>query len=355
VVMRRIAILAEGSFNWQDAKTAVGILRYSSDTVVSVIDSANAGRDAAEALGDPTGPGRGVPVVTDVDAALAYAPDTLVIGIAPIGGRLPSAWKTQVLSAIAAGLNIISGLHHFLGDDPELAEAASEHGVTIWDVRRPPDNLAMRIALGSPHRPSSHVVYFSGTDCNVGKMTVGLACARLAEERGLSSVFAATGQTGIMITGAGIPADRFISDFLAGGVEGMVVDLAESYDWVFVEGQGSLIHPAYSPVTLGLLHGAAPDFLVLCHEAGRTRIRQYRVPIPPLSRVCAIYEEAASWLKPAPTVAIALNTYSLSDEAARSTLDVAEQETGLPATDPIRYGAGAILDALQAAAVAKVS
>jgi uncharacterized NAD-dependent epimerase/dehydratase family protein len=352
--MRRIAILAEGSFNWQDAKTAVGILRYSADTVVAVIDSANVGRDAAQALGDPSGPGRGVPVVTGVGAALAYAPDTLVIGIAPIGGRLPSAWKAQVLSAIAAGLNIISGLHHFLGDDPELAEAARGHGVTIWDVRRPPDKLAMRIALGHPHRPSSHVVYFTGTDCNVGKMTVALACARLAEERGLSAVFAATGQTGIMIEGAGIPADRFISDFLAGGVEGMVLDLAERFDWVFVEGQGSLIHPAYSPVTLGLIHGAAPDYLVLCHEAGRTHIRQYQVPIPPLSRVCAIYEEAAGWLKPAPTVAVALNTFSLSDEAARRAIDAAAQETGLPVTDPIRYGAGAILDALQTA-VAKTT
>jgi uncharacterized NAD-dependent epimerase/dehydratase family protein len=349
VVMRRIAILAEGSFNWQDAKTAVGILRYSSDRVVSVIDSTNAGRDAAQALGDPSGPGKGVPVVTNIDAALDYSPDTLVIGIAPIGGQLPSPWKTQLLSAISAGLNIISGLHHFLGDDLELAEAAREHGVTIWDVRRPPDELAMRISEGRSHRPSSHVVYFCGTDCNVGKMTVALACVRLAKERGLSAVFAATGQTGIMIEGAGIPADRFISDFLAGGVEGMVLDLAESFDWVFVEGQGSLIHPAYSPVTLGLLHGAAPDFLVLCHEAGRTHVRRYQVPIPPLSRVCAIYEEAAGWLKPAATVAIALNTYGLTEESAQSALALAEQETGLPATDPVRYGAGAILDALQAA------
>jgi uncharacterized NAD-dependent epimerase/dehydratase family protein len=262
---------------------------------------------------------------------------------------LPEPWKTQVLAAIAAGLNIISGLHHFLGDDPELAEAARKYGVTIWDVRRPPDSLAMRIASGRPHRSSSHVVYFSGTDCNVGKMTVALACARLAEQRGLGAAFAATGQTGIMIEGAGIPADRFISDFLAGGVEGMVLDLAESFDWVFVEGQGSLIHPAYSPVTLGLLHGSAPDFLVLCHEAGRTHIRQYQVPIPPLSRVCEIYEDAAAWLKPARTVAIALNTHGLSDEDAHHVIDEAEQETGLPVTDPIRYGAGAILDALQSA------
>ena len=348
-VMRRVAILAEGKFNWQDAKTAVGILRYSSDQVVCIIDGANAGRDAAAVLGDPSGPGKGVPVVADVEAALSYQPETLIIGIAPIGGRLPPAWKAELLTAISAGLDITSGLHQFLGDDPELAQAAASHGVTIWDVRRPPDALAMRISENRPHRPGSHVIYFCGTDCNVGKMTVSLECAREAQRRGLSAVFAATGQTGIMIEGSGIPADRFISDFLAGGVEAMVLDLADRFDWVFVEGQGSLIHPAYSPVTLGLLHGAAPDLLILCHEAGRTHIRQYQVPIPPLTRVRAIYEEAAGWLKSAPTVAVALNTYGLSDEAARKAISETERETGLPTDDPVRYGAGALLEAIRSA------
>jgi uncharacterized NAD-dependent epimerase/dehydratase family protein len=348
--MRRVAILAEGKFNWQDAKTAVGILRYSSDQVVCIIDSTNAGRDAAEVLGDPSGPGKGVPVVADVAAALSYRPEILIIGIAPIGGRLPSAWKAELLAAISAGLDITSGLHQFLGDDPDLAREAMTNGVTIWDVRRPPDGLAMRISEGRLHRAGSHVIYFCGTDCNVGKMTVSLECAREAQRRGLSAVFAATGQTGIMIEGSGIPADRFISDFLAGGVESMVLDLADRFDWIFVEGQGSLIHPAYSPVTLGLLHGAAPDLLVLCHEVGRTRIRQYQVPIPSLSRVRAIYEAAAGWLKPAPTVAVALNTYGQSDEAARKAIGEAERETGLPADDPVRYGAGTLLEAILGAA-----
>lgn len=346
--MRRIAILAEGCFNWQDAKTAVGILRYGSDMVVAIIDSDNRGRDAAEVLGDPSGPGKGVPVLADVADALVYGPDTLAIGIAPIGGQLPPAWKAQILVAIAAGLSIISGLHQFLNDDPDLVQAARNHKVSIWDVRRPPDTLAMRINEGLPHRPGSQVVYFAGTDCNVGKMTVALECAREAKRRGLSATFAATGQTGIMIEGSGIPADRFISDFLAGGVEGMVLDLAERYDWVFVEGQGSLIHPAYSPVTLGLLHGAAPDLLILCHQVGRTHIRRYQVPIPPLHRVCAIYEEAAGWLKPASTVAVALNTHGLADEAALTAIREAEREAGLPATDPVRYGAAPILNALLA-------
>lgn len=346
--MRRIAILAEGRLNLNDAKTAVGVLRYSQDTVVAVIDSANAGRDCAAVLGDPDGPGRGVPVVADFEAALANRPDTLLIGIAPQGGLLPAAWRSQILHAIAAGLTIVSGLHQFLADDPTLVTAAHEHGARIWDVRRPPEQLAMRLATGHAHRPGSQVVYFCGTDCNVGKMTVAVELDRAARRRGLSSVFAATGQTGILLAGEGIPADRFISDFLAGGTEGMVLDYAERFDWIFVEGQGSLIHPAYSAVTLGLLHGAAPDLLVLCHQAGRTHVRHFSTPIPSLGEVCRIYEEAASWLKPAPIVCVALNTVGLDEAAARFAIDAAQQEVGLPTTDPVRYGADPLLDALLA-------
>jgi uncharacterized NAD-dependent epimerase/dehydratase family protein len=346
--MRRIAILAEGKFSWRDAKTAVGVIRYSPDTVVAVIDSTCAGRDAATALGDPDGPGGAIPVVASLAEALAFAPDTLMIGIAPAGGRLPDEWRGTLLAAVDAGLDIVSGLHHLLADDPSLAAAARQGGVEIWDVRRPPDHLAMRIASATPHRAGSHVVYFCGTDCNVGKMTASFEVAREAQRRGHSAVFSATGQTGIMISGEGIPADRFIADFVAGGTEGMVVDMAERYDWVFVEGQGSLIHPAYSPVTLGLVHGSAPDFQVLCHEAGRTHVRGYDVTIPPLSRVAALYEDAAGWLKPAPVVAVALNTFGMPEDAARAAVAEAARETGLPATDPVRFGSGPILDALLA-------
>lgn len=346
--MRRIAILAEGSFDRQSAKTAVGVLRYSQDTIVAIIDSTRAGQDAATALGDPNGPGRGVPIVADFAGTVEYKPDSLLIGIAPIGGKLPEAWRGEVLAALASGLEVVSGLHQFLGDDPELAAAAHEHHASIWDVRRPPDDLAMRIREGAPHRLGSHVVSFCGSDCNVGKMTACIELDRAAQRRGLSSVFAATGQTGIMISGSGIPVDRFISDFVSGGVEAMVLEFANQHDWVFVEGQGSLNHPAYSAVTLGLLHGAAPDFLILCHEAGRTHIHGYDVAIPPLSVVREMNEQAVAWLKPAPVVAISLNTARLSDDEARAAIDATARETGLPVTDPVRFGADALLDALLA-------
>ena len=346
---RRIAVLAEGSLEYQRAKTAIGVVRYGQDEVVAVIDSTHAGQDLATALGDASGLGHGIPVVASVAQTLQYSPDTLLIGIAPRGGQLPPEWRPELLAAIRAGMGIVSGLHVFLGDDLELAAAAKAHDVTIWDVRRPSEDIAYRIAQGTPHRPGSHTVYFCGTDCNVGKMTAAFEVWREAQRQGLSAGFAATGQTGIMISGRGIPADRFISDFLAGGTEALTLEFCQVYDWVFVEGQGSLLHPAYSPVTLGLAHGAAPDLMVLCHQAGRTHINGYDVPIPPLAQVQRMYEEAAGWLKPAPVVAVAINTLGLSDDAAHAAIEAASRETGLPAADPVRFGAGPIVEALVAA------
>ena len=347
---RRIAVLAEGSLEYQRAKTAIGVVRYGEDKVVAVIDSTHAGQDLATALGDASGLGRGIPVVASVAQTREYSPDTLLIGIAPRGGQLPPEWRPELLAAIRAGMGIVSGLHVFLGDDPELAAAAKAHNVSIWDVRRPSEELAYRIAQGTPHRSGSHTVYFCGTDCNVGKMTAAFEVWREAQRQGLSAGFAATGQTGIMISGRGIPADRFISDFLAGGTEALTLEFCQEYDWVFVEGQGSLLHPAYSPVTLGLVHGCAPDLMVLCHEAGRTHVNGYDVPIPPLAQVRRMYEETAGWLKPAPVVAVALNTLGLSDDAAHAAIEAASRETDLPSADPVRFSAGPIVEALVAAA-----
>ena len=344
--MRRLVILAEGRFSVHGAKTAVGVLRFSPDATVAVIDSTRVGQDAATVLGFAD-VGVGIPVVATVDEALAFGPTALLIGIAPIGGQLPAEWRPTILRAIDAGLEIISGLHVFLDDDPELHAAATARGVTIWDVRRPKPEYATCIGRGAAHRAGSHTVYFAGSDCNVGKMTGALMLDRDARARGWRAAFAATGQTGIMISGIGIPADRIISDFTNGGVEALVLDLTERYDWVFVEGQGSLCHPAYSAVTLGLVHGAAPDVQILCHEAGRTHIQEYPdYPLPSLSALITMYETAAGWLKPAPVVGVAINTVSLNEADARTVIAAAQAETGLPSTDPVRFGPGVLLDAL---------
>ena len=344
--MRRIAILAEGLFEWHYGKTATGVIRYGQDPVVAVIDSTKAGQDVSHALGAEIGVG--IPVVHDIHEALQHQPDTLLIGIAPQGGVLPAAWKWQLLAAIDAGLNIISGLHSFLSDDPELQAAAEKRGVTIWDVRRPP--YKQRVSNFTPHRAESHTVLMVGSDCATGKMTVALELDREANKRGLKSVFAATGQTGIMISNNGLPVDRIISDFVAGMVEEMVLDFSNEYDWVFVEGQGALNHPGYSPVTLGLVHGSMPDAMIFSHKAGTTGIEGYdNCPFPSLKRMISMNEDAANWIRPgnpSKVVGISLVTQGLSDEQARDAVKQLEDETGLPTTDVWRFGSGVLMDAL---------
>ncbi len=344
--MRRIAILAEGAFEWHYGKTATGVIRYGKDTVVAVIDSTKAGQDVSQALGASIG--IGIPVVRDIHEALNYQPDSLLIGIAPIGGALPEAWRWQLLTAINAGLDIISGLHFFISDDEELRTAAKKRGVTIWDVRRPPDKN--RVAQFIPHRPGSHTILVVGSDCAVGKMTVALELDREASTRGLNSAFVATGQTGIMISGTGLPVDRIISDFIAGMVEQMILDFTNEHDWVFVEGQGALNHPGYSPVTLGLIHGSMPDAMIFCHKPGTTEIEGYHhCLLPPLNRMIQLNEDTVSWVRPerpCKVVGLALMTLHLSEQEARDALKQAEDETGLPATDVLRFGAGILMDAL---------
>jgi uncharacterized NAD-dependent epimerase/dehydratase family protein len=189
-----------------------------------------------------------------------------------------------------------------------------------------------------------------GSDCAVGKMTVALELDREAQKRGLSSAFVATGQTGIMISGNGLPVDRIISDFVAGMVEQMVLDFGSEYDWVFVEGQGALNHPGYSPVTLGLIHGSMPDAMIFSHKAGATAIEGYTYcPLPPLNRMIQINEDAVSWVRPerpCKVVGLALVTHGLSQQAALDAIKQAEDETGLPATDVLRFGAAKLMDAL---------
>jgi len=340
--------MAEGAFEWNYGKTATGVIRYGQDTVVAAIDSTKAGQSVAQALGAPFG--HDIPVVRDIHEALTHRSDTLLIGIAPMGGALPEAWRWQLLAAIEAGLNLISGLHFFLADDEELHAAAEKHGVTIWDVRRP--TAQNRVAQFLPHRPGSHTVLLVGSDCAVGKMTAALELDIEARRRGLSSGFVATGQTGIMISNNGLPADRIISDFLAGMMEEVVLDFTNKYDWVFVEGQGALNHPGYSPVTLGLIHGSMPDAMIFCHKVGTTQIEGYTYcPYPSLNRMIALNEDTVSWVRPerpCKVAGLALVTFGLSDQQAKDAIQQAEHEAGLPATDVMRFGASKLMDALEA-------
>ncbi|MBO0781058.1 MAG: DUF1611 domain-containing protein [Ktedonobacteraceae bacterium] len=344
--MRRLAILAENAFSWQTAKTATGVIRYGNDLVVAVIDSTQAGKDVAQAL--QLSYGAGIPIVHDIYAALDYQPDALMIGIAPTRGELPEVWRGVLLAAIDAGLDIISGLHTFLSDDVELSSAAARRGVTLWDVRRPPDKKL--VARYLPHRPGSHTILTVGSDCVAGKMTSALELNLAAQRHGINSGFLATGQTGIMISGNGLPADRIISDFLAGLVEELVLDFTNQYDWVFVEGQGALNHPGYSPVTLGLLHGSMPDAMIFSHRANATTLSSYEnCPILPLKRLIEMNEAVVSWPNPqrqARVVGISLITAGMNDQEAQDVIKQVEDETGLPTTDTFRFGADMLIDAL---------
>ncbi len=340
----RIALLTAGLFAESDAKTAHGVIRYGRREVVAVVDRVHAGRAASEVVPFTD---RAVPIVATVGEAHALGAEVLLVGVAPAGGKLDAGWRAPLLDAAALGMSLESGLHAVLADDPELAAAARAHGVKLRDLRTAPKELD--VPSGSAERATAQVVHSVGSDCAIGKMTVTLELDLAAQKRGLRSIFVPTGQTGIAIAGWGIAVDHVISDYIAGAADTLVRDGAARGDLLWVEGQGSIYHPAYSGVTLGLLHGSAPDALLLCHQAGADHIDGYpATPIPALPEVVRAYEEAAAWLRPAPVAAIALNTSWLDENGAREAIAAAETATGLVADDVVRYGPDRILDAVLA-------
>ncbi|GMG82818.1 DUF1611 domain-containing protein [Paralimibaculum aggregatum] len=295
----------------------------------------------------------GLPDLTFEEAA-AQGVGSLVIGTASVGGGLPDDWVATFVAALEAGLDIASGLHARLAAVPAIAEAAARNGRALHDVRVPPAGLPC--GTGAPR--SGHRLLTVGTDCAVGKMFTALALGRDMAARGVAADFRATGQTGIFIAGSGMPVDAVVSDFLSGSVE-VLCPAADPDHWDLIEGQGSLFHPAYAAVSLGLLHGAQAEALVLCHEAGRTLIDDGGYDgyaLPSLTEAIAANEAAARITCPAArVVGIALNTRALGEAEARAALEAASAETGLPAIDPVRTGTAPILDALLGPVPAGVS
>jgi D-glutamate N-acetyltransferase len=334
----RYLLLAEGfSADPHYGKTARGVLRYRREDVVAILDSTRA--DKAE---------DGVPVVRSVDDALRFDPTTALVGVATQGGRFPPAWMEILKRCIAARLDVENGLHVFLADDPELAALAAQHKVELRDLRRPPADLST--ATGANLDVPGTIVLTVGSDCAIGKMTVSLELDREARSRGLRSIFVPTGQTGIAIAGWGIAVDAVVADFIAGAAERLVVEgSARGGELLWVEGQGAILHPVYSGVTLGLYHGSVPHLLVLCHESGLTQVEgagggPHR--IPPLRELVELHERLALPARPARVAAVALNTRRLPEDDARAAIAAAEAETGLPADDPVRFGAARLVDAV---------
>ncbi len=338
----RLAILMHEGLRSPFGKTGIGLLRYSRAPVVAVIDYECAGQSLSAITGIP----RDVPIVASLNDALAYQPDTLVIGIAPPGGMLPEAWWQEVKQAVQVGLNLVNGLHLPMAEHPDLKPLLRGRQ-WIWDIRREPPGL--QVGTGAArHLPCKRVLTV-GTDMAVGKMTVSIEMHRACLKRGLRSKFLATGQTGIMIEGDGIALDAIRVDFASGAVEQLVLRLGQDADIVHIEGQGSLFNPA-STATLPLLRGAQPTHLILVHRAGQTHIMRYSdVPIPPLSVAVRLYEELASAggaFYPSRVAGIALNTAHLSEAEARDAIECVAQETGLPCTDPVRFDADVLVDAV---------
>jgi uncharacterized NAD-dependent epimerase/dehydratase family protein len=280
-----------------------------------------------------------VPIVGAVEDGLRFEPTTALVGVATQGGRFPPAWRELLKASIATGLDVENGLHEFISDDPELAELAARHGVELRDLRRPPAGLDVPTGENLTH--PAKVVLTVGSDCAIGKMTVSLELDAAARRRGVASEFVPTGQTGMAIAGWGIAVDAVVADFIAGAAEQLVVEgVGRGGELLWVEGQGSLLHPAYSGVTLGLVHGSAPHAFVLCHQAGQTDVDgDPRFPIPSLRDLVALHERLALIARPARVAAIALNTRTLDERAARAAIAAAEAETGLAADDPVRFGA----------------
>ena len=331
IELRRGYLLFLGDVPLQlDAKTATGIAHWRPEWCVGQRRLAGCGADA------------GLPEMT-VEAAQAAGARTLVIGVAPLGGQFPKAWLAEAVGALEGGLDIASGLHSRLAAIPELAAAAKAAGRRIFDIRHPEQDFA----CGTGDRRPGKRLLTVGTDTCVGKMFAALALAREMESRGLAVDFRATGQTGIFIAGGGVSVDAVVSDFVSGATEAL--SPANDPDhWDVVEGQGSLFHPSYAGVSLGLLHGTQPDALVLCHEAGRSGIdgMEHR-PLPSLEDCMELNLRTARLTNPeARFIGVSLNTRSLDDDSATAVLAETAARLGLPCVDPVRTGVAAIVDGL---------
>jgi len=334
----RYLLLAEGfSGDPLYGKTMRGVLRYRREDVVAILDSTRSG-DTED----------GVPVVGGVEEAVGLGPTTALVGVVTQGGRFPPEWIAILRTCIEHGLDVENGLHVFLADDPELGALATKRGVELRDLRRPPAELST--ATGENLAVDATIVLTVGSDCAIGKMTVSLELDLEARRRGLASVFVPTGQTGMVVGGWGIAVDAVVADFVAGAAERLVIEGRErGGELLWVEGQGALLHPVYSGVALGLYHGSVPHLLVLCHEVGRTEIEGAGGgphPIPPLRELVELHERLALPARPARVAAIALNTRAVGEEEARAAIAAAEEETGLPADDPVRFGAAKLVDAV---------
>ena len=333
---RRFVLLTEGFGHPIRGKTAACVIRYCRDEVLAVLDSTGVGQTSGDLLGVGD-----VPVV----GSLADVPQarTLLIGIALPGGQLPPAWRAIVLDALGRGMDVVSGMHDFLADDPEMAAAARRHQVRLIDVR---NQRIRRCARAEGLREECLRIHTVGQDSSLGKMLTSMELTRALQAAGRDAKFGATGQTGIIVEGQGYPIDCMVADFISGAAEQLVLD-HQHHEILIIEGQGSLSHPSFSGVTLGLLHGCQPHGLILCYEAGRkSALGLDHVPLTPLAQLRQLYEQVASLLRPCRVIGISLNGRRLTAAEAAEERRRREQEFQLPVCDVLRDGPQPLVDAV---------
>ena len=339
---RKILILTEGLSSPNSAKTACSVIRYRSEEVVGVLDSTVSPQPSQNLLDV----GEDIPVVNTVDA-IAEA-NVLLIGIAPTGGGLPESMRQQVKAAIERGMDIESGLHDFLCEDIEFVELAKKSGSKLRDLRRNNEReVAQRINI-SPDCLRVHTV---GHDCSVGKMVTSIEIVRGLQAEGVSAKFIATGQTGILVEGDGCPVDAVVGDFISGAVEKQI--LAHQHHQVLVvEGQGSITHPCYSAVTLGLLHGCLPDVLVFCYELGRTQVKGVdHIELPSMESQKDLYLAMANSAHSCRFIGVSINSRNTDEKTYRKEKERIESEWGLPACDVFRDNAQPLVDVVKSSMV----
>ncbi|TWT78430.1 hypothetical protein Pla123a_12220 [Posidoniimonas polymericola] len=333
-----IVLLTDGAASLLAAKTATSILRYRGENVVAVLDRSRAGQTTDQAFGV----GGDTPIV----AALSDVPDatTLTIGIAPPGGRVPEDWRAILIEAAGRGMKLVSGLHDFLSNDPEIAAAAEKSGSVIYDVRR---NNERDLAKAKDLRDDCLRILTVGQDCSIGKMLTALELIKGLTARDVDAKFIATGQTGIMIEGDGCPVDCVVSDFVNGAVEKQIL-ANQHHEVLIVEGQATISHPAYSCVSAGLLHGSTPHGMIMVYEVGRENVHGVEhVPLQPLPKLIEAHEMLAGLRMPSKVIGIAMNSRRVSEEEAAVERERMRGELGLPIADPLRHGVDELVDAIE--------
>lgn len=337
----RMVLLAEGRLSSIGLRMVIAALMYIPERIVAVIDSSKVRGTTQEVIGF----GGETPIVHSLEEAMKFKPDSMLLGITPMGGVLPDDWRHMIREALDSGLHIVSGLKQPLRKDEVFARVAEEKGLRIHDLHQVSKSHLIR-AQGSWRRREIGTILTVGTDSNTGKMTTALMLHREMLRRGMNVAMVGTGPTGILISGRGVSVEDIPADFINGAIEFEVDKAAnEGYEYVIIEGQGAVTNCGNSPIALGLLHGAMPDAMVLCHQPSREN-DSYGLPLPGIAATCELHEHLMGVFKKSAVVAMGLNSMDLNTQDYRQTALELEQETGLPVIDPLRDSAAPMVDAL---------